>query len=168
VRFALLAAVMFAGFALMHTSAQASEESGAVYTLSNSSDGNAVLMWERTADGTLSDMQSYDTGGLGTGMGLGSQGAIAFSDDGRWLFAVNAGSNSVSAFAVWPHALSLVGVYNVPGSMPISVASADGLVYVLSAGGNGSIAGFRIGQDGRLAPLSGSVRDLGVSMPGSP
>ena len=40
------------------------------------------------------------TGGLGTGAGLGSQGALAFSDNGRWLFAVNAGSNDISAFAV--------------------------------------------------------------------
>jgi 6-phosphogluconolactonase (cycloisomerase 2 family) len=124
-------------------------------------------MWERAADGTLSDMQSYDTGGLGTGMGLGSQGAIAFSEDGRWLFAVNAGSNSVSVFEVRTHGLSLLHVYDVPGSMPISVASADSLVYVLN-GASESIAGFRLGSHGDLSLIQGSVRGLGVAAPSSP
>src|SRR5438067_3087343 len=81
----------------------------AVYALSNQVAGNAVAVFTRAADGTLSAAGTIATGGTGTGAGLGSQGAVALSDDGRWLFAVNAGSNDVSVFAVRPSGLSLAG-----------------------------------------------------------
>ena len=41
----------------------------------------------------LIQTQSVLTSGTGTGAGLGSQGSLALSADGRWLLAVNAGSN---------------------------------------------------------------------------
>ena len=40
------------------------------------------------------------TGGTGTGGGLGNQGALAFSKNGDYLFAVNPGSNNLSVFSV--------------------------------------------------------------------
>src|SRR5437588_6311915 len=72
----------------------------AVYTLTNQVAGNGVAVFTRAADGTLSAAGRVATGGTGTGAGLGSQGAVALSDDGRWLFAVNAGSHDVSVFSV--------------------------------------------------------------------
>ena len=42
----------------------------------------------------------FATGGNGVGANLGSQGAIALVPDGHTLFAVNAGSDSISEFAV--------------------------------------------------------------------
>ena len=72
--------------------------SGLVFTLTNSAAGNQVAVFERARDGTLSPAGSVDTGGLGTGSGLGSQGAIVL-DDNR-LLAVNAGSDTVSLFSV--------------------------------------------------------------------
>ncbi len=80
---------------------------GAVYALTNQASGNAVAIFDRGADGSLSWSSNVATGGTGAGSGLGSQGALALSDDGRWLFAVNAGSNDVSAFQVTASGLSL-------------------------------------------------------------
>ena len=79
---------------------------GAVYALTNQASGNAVAIFDRGADGSLSWSSNVATGGTGAGSGLGSQGALALSDDGRWLFAVNAGSNDVSAFQVTASGLS--------------------------------------------------------------
>ena len=74
---------------------------GAVYALTNSAQGNAVAVYDRAADGYLSSPRFYPTAGLGSGAGgLGSQGGVALTADGHVLLAVNAGSNTVSAFAV--------------------------------------------------------------------
>src|SRR6266404_2861975 len=52
---------------------------GAVYTLSNASSGNSVLIFNRGANGELTSGATLATGGLGTGGGLGSQGALVLS-----------------------------------------------------------------------------------------
>src|SRR5712692_3625283 len=93
--------VLLALLAVGATSASsAPSAAGAVYTLSNSTTGNAVLAYSRDADGTLTPQGSFPTGGAGTGGGLGSQGALVLSDDRHWLAAVNAASDSISLFAV--------------------------------------------------------------------
>jgi len=51
-------------------------------TLTNQVAGNAVAVFNRSADGTLTAAGTIATGGTGTGAGLGSQGAVALSDDG--------------------------------------------------------------------------------------
>src|SRR5881409_76188 len=93
----------------------------AVYTLTNQVAGNAVAVFARAGDGTLTAAGSFSTGGAGTGAGLGSQGAVTLSNDGRLLFAVNAGSNDVSVFQVDPQGLSLVSRTPSGGTLPISV-----------------------------------------------
>jgi len=72
----------------------------AVYTLMNSTSGNSVAIFDRAEDGSLTAAGTVATGGLGTGAGLGSQGAVVLSEDGAWLYAVNAGSNTISMFRV--------------------------------------------------------------------
>jgi hypothetical protein len=72
----------------------------AVYTLMNLTAGNAVAIFDRAKDGTLTSAGSVATGGTGTGAGLGSQGAVVLSEDGHWLYVVNAGSNDISIFRV--------------------------------------------------------------------
>ena len=67
-------------------------QAGAVYTMSNATTGNAVLVFRRAANGGLTPAASVPTGGLGVGRGLGNQNAVVLSDDRRWLFVVNAGS----------------------------------------------------------------------------
>jgi 6-phosphogluconolactonase (cycloisomerase 2 family) len=140
--------------------AGASDDWGAVYALSNASSGNAVLVYERDAGGALSAAGSYATGGLGSGGGLGSQAAVTLSHNGRFLLAVNAGSNSISTFAVRDDGLELRDVESSGGVRPTSVAERHGLVYVLNAGVPNSIAGFRLHSKGALTPIADSVRAL--------
>ncbi len=133
---------------------------GAVYALTNQASGNAVAIFARGADGSLNWSSSVSTGGTGAGSGLGSQGAVALSDDGRWLFAVNAGSNDVSAFEVTASGLLLTSRVGSGGQRPISLTVHGGVLYVLNAGGDGNISGFNIGSDGELAAIPGSTRAL--------
>src|SRR6266566_5968638 len=65
---------------------------GNIYTLTNQIAGNAVAVFSQARDGSLTAAGSVSTGGLGSGSSLGSQGSLTLSHDGRWLFAVNAGS----------------------------------------------------------------------------
>jgi 6-phosphogluconolactonase (cycloisomerase 2 family) len=140
-----------------HVSA-AADTPGAVYTLSNAAGGNAVLVYNRSADGSLAFAEAVPTGGLGSGSGLGSQGSIILSDNGRFLFAVNAGSNEVSIFRVTrPGEIELVDVVDSGGMQPISLTVWRDLLYVLNAGGSGNITGFQVSNDGELAPLAGST-----------
>ena len=132
----------------------------AVYTLTNQTAGNEVAVFARSADGTLTPAGSYATGGTGTGEGLGSQGSIVLSDDGRWLFAVNAGSDDVSVFHVRETGLALASRTPSGGDQPISVTASGGTVYVLNAGGDGNITGFTLSQTGALTPIAGSTRGL--------
>jgi 6-phosphogluconolactonase len=159
-RLLLIPFVLLASLAAV-TAAQASNsnQSGAVYTLTNSPAGNAVSVFDRAADGSLTAAGSFATGGTGTGGGLGSQGALALSDNGNLVFAVNAGSNSVSEFAVQPQGLQLVGTVASGGTLPISLTVHGNLVYVLNAGGAGNISGFTVDSNG-LTPLVGSTQPL--------
>ena len=133
---------------------------GFVYTETNAAGGNAVLAFARADDGSLTAIGSFATGGLGSGGGLGSQGAVTLAGDGRWLLAVNAGSNDISLFRVRDDGgLVLADRADAAGTVPISVTATEHVAYVLDAGGSGNIAGFRL--DGRsLHHLAGSIRPL--------
>jgi 6-phosphogluconolactonase (cycloisomerase 2 family) len=136
------------------------DSSGAVYTITNAASGNEVLVYDRSANGSLSFQGSYSTGGLGSGAGLGSQGAVILSHNNHWLFAVNAGSNQISSFAVKENSLELVDVVDSGGVQPISLTNHKDWLYVLNAGGSGNINGFAVGQDGSLSPLAGSTQPV--------
>src|SRR5947208_17165467 len=90
-RLALAALGAGASSALAHSA-------GAAYTLTNDPGGNAVKVFERAGDGSLSPGGEFATGGTGTGTGLGNQGGLV--RDGRRLFAVNPGSDSISSFRI--------------------------------------------------------------------
>lgn len=136
------------------------ESRGAVYTMSNAAAANEVLMYDRAPDGGLSFAGAVPTGGTGSGSGLDNQGAVTLSDDQRWLFVVNAGSNDVSAFRVRSDGLRLTDREPSGGTQPVSVTSHKRLVYVLNAGVPNSISGFALDNRGRLTPLVGSTRQL--------
>jgi 6-phosphogluconolactonase (cycloisomerase 2 family) len=140
--------------------AQSDNSPGAVYALTNQVAGNSVAIFERAADGSLTAAGSVATGGTGTGAGLGSQGAVTLSRDGRWLLAVNAGSNDVSVFRVGPQGLSLTDRVASGGTTPISVTTYGSVVYVLNAGGAGNITGFTLDPEGGLTAIAGSTRPL--------
>lgn len=139
---------------------------GAVYVLDNAVAGNGILMWNRDERGRLAFALRYPTGGLGTGAGLGSQDALILSENGKYLFAVDAGSNEISSFRVRRSGLELVGRVPSGGERPTSLTIHDDLLYVLNAGGAGNITGFSVAR-GALTPLPGSTRPLSSSNAGA-
>jgi 6-phosphogluconolactonase (cycloisomerase 2 family) len=142
----------------------AQDTPGAVYVLTNQAAGNSVLVYARAADGTLSLSGNFSTGGTGAGTGvdpLGSQGSLVLGRWGRHLFAVNAGSNDVSAFAVDGLNLRLLDRARSGGVKPVSVAVHRNLVYVVNAGGIPNIQGFFVEPaSGRLIQIPGSSQAL--------
>ena len=160
----LIAGLVFglAGSAAHAASDEGGMRAGKVFTSTNSAAGNEVLAYGAGPGGALALLARYPTQGLGTSAGLGSQGAVQLSSDGRWLFVVNAGDNTVSTFAVRPAGLVLMSVHDSGGLHPISVGEREGLVYVLNEGGSGNVAGFR-NDGGTLTPVAGSVRPLSAA-----
>ncbi len=146
---------------------------GAVYTMTNDPAGNAVLVFNRAEDGTLTAGGTFSTGGLGTGgrepdFGLGNAGALALSKNNRLLFVVNPGSDDVSVFSIKKEGLELLDRTSSGGKEPISVTVYKHLVYVLNAGGNvgasDNITGFVVSPQGALSPLSDSTRPLSAAV----
>ena len=136
--------------------------SGKVFTSSNATGGNELLVFAPTRSGELTLVTHVATNGQGTGAGLGSQGAVALSGDGRHAFVVNAASNTLSTFALRGNDAVLSSVVDSGGTTPISVTENDGIVYVLNAGGSGNVAGFRH-LNGELRPLRDGTRGLSAA-----
>jgi 6-phosphogluconolactonase (cycloisomerase 2 family) len=133
---------------------------GAVFTESNESAGNRVVAFMRDGDGELTAAGAFATQGLGSGDSLGSQGALALSEDHRFLLVVNAGSNDVSSFAVDGAELTLVDRVASGGTRPISVTTRRGLAYVLNAGTPANVTGFFLSPRGKFQPIAGATRGL--------
>ena len=138
---------------------------GAVFVQLNGVGGNEVAAYTRNSDGTLTSAATYPTGGAGgTQVGapldaLASQGSLVLDEPNHLLYAVNAGSDTVTSFAVRGAQLRNAITVASGGEFPSSIAVHGNLVYVLNAGGDGSISGFTVGHDG-LVPLAGSTRSL--------
>ena len=141
---------------------------GAVFVQLNDGAGNSIAAYTRASDGSLSPVGEFATGGKGGKEdgapvdALASQGALAATRDGRTLVAVNAGSNTVSTLRVGHDALRLASTVPSRGEFPASVAVRGSLVYVLNAGGTGSVSGYRL-DDGELRPIRGAVASLGLA-----
>ena len=139
----------------------------AVFVQTNELNGNRIVVFDRGSDGLLAQDGSYTTGGNGGAAApgtesdrLATQGSLVY-DDGL-LFAVNAGSDSVSVFKVKGTRLQLADVVPSGGDFPAGVAVHDDLVYVLNAGGTGILQGFEL-RGHHLRPLEGSARSLGLA-----
>jgi 6-phosphogluconolactonase (cycloisomerase 2 family) len=139
---------------------------GYVYVDDNTTGTNTLGALERHADGSLTPLPGspFIAGGAGTGSGLASQGAVQLSPDGRFLIAVDAGSDQISVLRVGHdgqlrlthHGLVLSG-----GKEPVSVAIEGNLVYVANAGSGGSnFTGFRLSPSGGLKRIPGSTFEL--------
>ena len=156
---ALVTAITLSGWVTSSVFANEDWQWPTVYTMSNGTDGNAVLAFRQHGD-TLVPAGSFSTGGKGSGGGLGNQGALAFSDDGDALFVVNPGSHDISVFEINGRYLKLVDRVPSGGTSPISIATHEDYVYVLNAGGQGNIAGFELTQHNKLKPIAGSNQPL--------
>jgi len=129
---------------------------------------NSVIAFRRGPDGSLTREATYLTGGRG-GVAdqapldsLASQGSLTYDAGHGLLYAVNAGSDSISVFGVSGDRLQLRQVVPSRGQFPVSVTVHGDLVYVLDAGGTGAIAGYRV-AGGRLFAVPGSVASLGLA-----
>jgi 6-phosphogluconolactonase (cycloisomerase 2 family) len=142
-------------------------DEGAIFTIDNAAEANAVYAFAREEDGSLVAAGVHPTGGRGTGAGLGSQGALALSADHHVLVVVDAGSDQITSFAVDGASLDFRSRISSGGVMPVSVAIYGSFVYALNAGGSGNVSGFTLDADGRLAPLAGSTRALGSPAAGA-
>src|SRR5947199_10254827 len=144
-------------FGMMSKARLTGKSNGDVYVLSNQPVENAVIVFHRNADGTLLPGGSFPTGGAGFGSGpnpLGSQGALMLSADNRLLFAVNAGSDSITSFSVAADSLTALQTVPSGGTMPVSLTVYKDMLYVLnSSGASPNITGFRITQETHQATM---------------
>ena len=143
---------------------------GNVYTMTNSEEGNSIVIFNRLRDGSLRQAGRVRTGGIGGNNEvavdpLGSQNSIILSNNGEFLFAVNAGSNEISSFQVSRNGrLRLIDKVDSGGISPVSLAmDGDSRLLVLNSRGTGSIAAFDVNERGSLNIVSGSTFDLGLS-----
>lgn len=184
---AALASMMFLGFIASARAIAFSDDvpdHGRVYVMTNANSGNTVVVFQRSEDGSLTRLQEVSTGGLGSGPGvlpaplppnpgpdpLQSQDAMVMTQDGRFLLAVDAGSNELSVLAVTREGLQLVSKTSSGGAFPVSIAESRGLVYALnegespdqSLGATATVTGFRLDSRGELSPIPNSTRTIGA------
>ena len=139
-----------------------------LYTESNNLGTNSIIAYKIKNDGELQLKETVLSGGSGTGKSLGSQGALVIDKEHEWLYAVNAGCNSVSSFKIGDKGkLTLGHSADVNGKTPVSVTVYKNLLYVLNRATD-NIQGFEIGYGGTLTPIEGSIQPLsstGVDAP---
>jgi 6-phosphogluconolactonase (cycloisomerase 2 family) len=143
---------------------------GHVYVNDNSAGVNTVAGYDRHADGSLTPIPGspFAVGGAGTGHPDASQGSLELSSDGRYLLAVDAGSNQISVSRLKPDG-SLQDVQGSPyasnGVNPVSIAVSGRLVYVANQGpgqntGDTNYTGFTLNAGGHLTALPNSTVPL--------
>ena len=143
----------------------------AVFFMTNNAQSNEVVAYERNPYGTLYAANHFATGGRGSGGKgdpLSAQGSLTLSQDHQWLFAVNAGSGTLSVFRVVGSLLVLSDQVATGGAEPVSVTQHGNLVYVLNATASSSITGFAFSA-GHLSPIPNAQGYLSANLanPGS-
>jgi 6-phosphogluconolactonase len=140
------------------------------YTQTNTPE-NAVLVFRRKADGTIVQRERVEAGGKGLAalppLGfstLDSAGSVTLTPDGRLLFVVNAGDNTVSSFRVTESGLKLVDRVASGGILPVSLTVNGHLLYVLNEL-SGNIYGLRFSDSGELTPIVNSLQALSTVGP---
>jgi len=170
----------------MICTSNANAQSGAVYTMTNALDGNEIAAFAQDSDGMLTAIGNFATGGTGStefdgGEGLDpliSADSIIVSEDQSLLFAVNAGSDTISSFRInGDFSLTLVDVIASGGVGPNSLAVSGDRLFVtnidrdglaLGVAGStraepndeGNVVGFNVTATGQLSQIAGSVIEL--------
>lgn len=140
---------------------QQNPRTGFVYTQSNDASGNQVLRFNQNPNGKLEYASAVSSGGNGLSAGLGSQGSVSVDPSHSWLFAVNAGSNSVSSFRINDDgSLTLANTVASHGTRPVSVTAFGNFVYVVNSISS-NISGYSMNSFGVMTFISNS--DLALS-----
>ncbi|MGZ4229540.1 MAG: lactonase family protein [Solirubrobacteraceae bacterium] len=148
-----------------HQGGQAAPD--ALYTTTNSPSGNAVIAYTRHADGTLTQTGApVPTGGKGAASEppfgfpiVDSSGSTNITPDGKLLFVVNAGNNTISSFRTTSAGPVLVDNVSSGGTLPISLTSHGNLLYVVNEI-SANITGWSFSSSGHLTPIPGSTESL--------
>jgi 6-phosphogluconolactonase (cycloisomerase 2 family) len=141
---------------------------GMVFVQSNDPERNSILAFNRAADGSLTPAGEFRTGGRGGSQTdnpfdpLASQESLVFDRAHKTMIAVNAGSNSVTTFRVRGGKLTDRHTVYSGGDFPSSIAVSGKTVYVLNAGGETNVTGFRMTRRG-LKRLKHSTREIGIT-----
>jgi VCBS repeat-containing protein len=126
---------------------------GYVYTESNDAGTNRIIIYKQQSNGSLVLQGAVSSGGAGTGALFGSQGALVLDEKHEWLYAVNAGSNSVSSFKVGDDGgLTLAHTVASGGTRPVSVTVDKQYLYVVNQV-SANINGYKIGKEGSLTVI---------------
>jgi 6-phosphogluconolactonase len=145
---------------------KAKKPAGVIYTETNDLKSNAIVVFDRDSKGKLTQRQIVKTGGKGStqdvGCGTGclildSSGSV--DSNGKLVFAVNAGSDTVTSFKETGSGLKKVSTAPSGGDLPISVTSYKGLLYVLNTN-DGTISGLKYTSSGKLTPIPNSTQTL--------
>lgn len=153
------------------TPTHTSDPVGAVFVQTDDPAGNAVVAFDRFADGTLAQAGTYATGGAGGTLAgsvvdrTASEGSVVRS--GGSLLVVNAGSDSVTSFRVLGSRLLKLETVASGGDFPVSIASHGNRVFVLNARGGGSIQGY-LNIGGLLVEVPAWHRSLGFDPNATP
>jgi 6-phosphogluconolactonase (cycloisomerase 2 family) len=168
---ATIAGAAVAGLSALPASAATADgwrrDAHAVFVQTDNPSGNTIVAYTRTASGGLRQAESYPTGGNGGQTNgsvvdhLSSQGSLAYDRRAALLYAVNAGSNTITVFRVRGDQLFRTQVLSSGGQFPVSVTFHGSQVFVLNAWGGASIAGF-LQLGGHLIPVPAWTRDLGL------
>ncbi|MFZ6864205.1 lactonase family protein [Undibacterium sp. Ji67W] len=150
-----------------------------LYTQTNEQ-ANVIVHMSRNADGSLTLQNRTFTGGVGTnGVRFGDatntsvpdslvgRNSIAVSPDHTTLFAVNAGNNTVSTFAIDQVSgdLTLKKVNVTTGVFPTSLAFSNGHLYVSFEGGSEKLQAYNVATDGSLNLIGAYVVPANASNP---
>ena len=146
---------------------------GTVFAQSDNTGGNTVVAYHRAGDGALTQAGVYATGGLGGVLDgsvvdhLASQHSLVYDQAHHLLYAVNAGSNTVTVFRVAGDRLVRTQVVSSGGQFPVSVAVHGDRVYVLNGLDGGSVQGFVL-CGSQLVPVADWHRALGLDPTATP
>ncbi|KAJ6544264.1 hypothetical protein B0H19DRAFT_298581 [Mycena capillaripes] len=147
---------------------------GAAYFMTNEPTGNYLVSSTIGSDGKLALYEAIHTDGVGAhglpappGLDpLFSQGSIGVSEAKRFVANVNAGSNTVSVFAIDhlnPARLSMIGKpVSSGGEFPSSLAinAAGTRVCVVNGGKVNGVSCYKFDAREGLIPLKNTIRSL--------
>jgi 6-phosphogluconolactonase (cycloisomerase 2 family) len=145
----------------------------AVFVQTDNLAGNAVVAYKRSPQGKLTQAGTYKTGGKGGALEgakvdfLASQGSLALDAEAGLLFAVNAGSDTITEFAVEGTKLKREAIVPSGGEFPVSLTVHDESLFVLNARGGGSIQGYSLAS-GKPQLVKGWNRPLGLDPNATP
>nr|WP_280620642.1 beta-propeller fold lactonase family protein [Vibrio lentus] len=139
---------------------------GAIYVATNSISNNELAAYHRNNNGELYYIDNFATNGDGANFTgapsvenidpLASSYSVLKSEDNRFIYAVNAGTNNISVFGINEnHSLELLEIVPTLGSVPVTIATNGNYLYVGEQNGNNSeatISIYKIEEDGTLEP----------------